>query len=124
MHAVIFTPIIGTAQHYRAVRRSDQTLIGEVAAVENTRTTVRWFYLLPGETADGSTRLCYKTRDDAADTLSGVYNNATCEDCGRAVEYVDGSWIDPEASGDDILWRETCDSSAMFPAEHKAVSSR
>ena len=34
---------------------------------------------------------------------------ATCRHCGREVDLVDGRWIDPEATGDDSVWRETCD---------------
>lgn len=32
-----------------------------------------------------------------------------CVHCGRTVTREDGSWIDPEATGDDVVWREVCD---------------
>lgn len=40
--------------------------------------------------------------------LVGV--EATCRFCDRTIQFVDRLWIDPEATGDDSLWRETCDS--------------
>lgn len=30
-------------------------------------------------------------------------------------------WIDPEATGDDSIWRETCDAHDTFVAEHEPV---
>lgn len=44
---------------------------------------------------------------------------ATCCHCGRAITQVDGVWIDPEATGDDEVWRETCDQHNTFPADHE-----
>jgi hypothetical protein len=36
--------------------------------------------------------------------------HAECRHCGRDIEPdKDGRWIDPEATGDDVVWRETCD---------------
>lgn len=43
----------------------------------------------------------------------------TCKHCQREIELVDGRWIDPEATGDDSVWRETCDSHDTFEAEHE-----
>lgn len=48
----------------------------------------------------------------------------TCQHCGRDIYYVmqgDGweGWIDPEARGDDEVWRETCDAHDTFTAEHE-----
>jgi hypothetical protein len=49
-------------------------------------------------------------------------DESTCRHCGRRIVregeglYV---WIDPEASGDDRVWRETCDSHDTFAAEHE-----
>lgn len=36
---------------------------------------------------------------------------STCRHCGRDIvkHSLDG-WVDPEATGDDSIWRETCDS--------------
>ena len=44
-----------------------------------------------------------------------------CRHCGRDIEYDpgSGSWIDPEATGDDETWRETCDAHETFVAEHE-----
>lgn len=44
---------------------------------------------------------------------------ATCQHCGRRILNEDGRWIDPEATGDDSVWRETCESHDTFPAEHE-----
>lgn len=42
-----------------------------------------------------------------------------CVHCGRSIVEVNGSWVDPEATGDDRVWRETCDSNDTFTAEHE-----
>jgi len=47
-----------------------------------------------------------------------------CKHCGRTiVQDKDGRWIDPEATGDDGVWRETCDSHDTFTAEHEPSST-
>lgn len=46
----------------------------------------------------------------------------TCKHCGRVIVQADGAWIDPEATGDDAIWRETCDEHDTFTAEHEQVS--
>lgn len=45
----------------------------------------------------------------------------TCKHCGRAIEQINGRWIDPEAMGDDSIWRETCDGHDTFQAEHEPM---
>lgn len=45
-------------------------------------------------------------------------NPTQCRHCGRPVTEVDGRWIDPLATGDDVVWRETCDANDTFTAEH------
>ena len=45
-----------------------------------------------------------------------------CRHCGRAIKLEgDGEygWIDPEATGDDSIWREVCDSHDTFIANHE-----
>lgn len=42
-----------------------------------------------------------------------------CAYCRRRIVLVDGRWIDPEATGDDSIWRETCDEHDTFVAEHE-----
>lgn len=44
----------------------------------------------------------------------------TCAHCGRSIERdaLDG-WIDPLATDDDSVWRETCDAHDTFRAEHE-----
>jgi hypothetical protein len=43
----------------------------------------------------------------------------TCRHCGRSIVSAGGTWIDPEATGDDSVWRETCDSNDTFEAQHE-----
>jgi hypothetical protein len=35
----------------------------------------------------------------------------------------DGGWVDPEATGDDAIWRETCDAADTFIADHEPEGS-
>ena len=41
-----------------------------------------------------------------------------CQYCGRDIIQIDGIWVDPLATGDDAVWRETCDSHDTFLADH------
>jgi len=46
----------------------------------------------------------------------------TCKHCGRTiVQQADGTWVDPNATGDDSVWRETCDCHDTFVADHEPV---
>jgi hypothetical protein len=48
----------------------------------------------------------------------------TCQHCGRSItQDNNGVWVDPEATGDDSIWRETCQSHDTFTAEHEPVSA-
>jgi hypothetical protein len=44
----------------------------------------------------------------------------TCVHCERTIvpEGV-GRWVDPEATGDDEVWRQMCDANDTFVAEHE-----
>lgn len=46
----------------------------------------------------------------------------TCVHCGRRIVQVFGAWVDPEAAGDDAIWRETCDAHDTFTAEHEPAA--
>jgi hypothetical protein len=35
----------------------------------------------------------------------------------------DGVWVDPDATGDDSVWRETCDAHDTFIADHEPEGS-
>lgn len=48
---------------------------------------------------------------------------STCRHCGRRILLIFGRWIDPEATGDDRVWRETCDSHDTFTAEHEPAAN-
>lgn len=48
----------------------------------------------------------------------------TCRYCHRViVQAYGGVWIDPAATGDDAVWRETCDAHDTFTAEHVPESA-
>ncbi len=47
-----------------------------------------------------------------------------CRHCGRSIVREDGAWIDPEATGDDAVWREVCDSHDTMTAEHEPYESQ
>jgi hypothetical protein len=44
---------------------------------------------------------------------------AHCRHCGRPIVQDKGAWVDPEAMGDDSVWREVCDAHDTFTAEHE-----
>jgi hypothetical protein len=44
---------------------------------------------------------------------------ATCRHCGREIRFGGVRWIDPAATGDDSIWRDTCADSETFPADHE-----
>lgn len=45
-----------------------------------------------------------------ADNVGRVRVEATCRHCDRRIiKDGTGRWVDPEAGGDDSIWRETCD---------------
>lgn len=44
--------------------------------------------------------------------------NMTCVHCSREIVLDDSVWVDPEADGDDIIWRDVCDSHDSFVATH------
>jgi hypothetical protein len=49
-----------------------------------------------------------------------------CRHCGRrVVKDIEGRWVDPEATGDDSVWRETCDAHEDdFVAAHEPVEEK
>ena len=42
-----------------------------------------------------------------------------CVHCGRRIVQEQDRWLDPEATGDDTIWSETCDAHDSFVAEHE-----
>jgi hypothetical protein len=42
-----------------------------------------------------------------------------CRHCERRIILEDGRWVDPNATGDDAIWRECCDEHDTFEAEHE-----
>ena len=69
--------------------------------------------------------LCDVEADDSLGTLLGVAadhtcQTSTCKHCWRRIVHdKEDGWIDPEATGDDRIWRETCDANDTFTAEHE-----
>lgn len=50
--------------------------------------------------------------------------SATCRHCQRTIVHTGEAgtfytWVDPLATGDDSIWRETCDAHDTFVAEHE-----
>lgn len=48
----------------------------------------------------------------------------TCQHCERAIVQTADGWADPEATGDDELWRLVCDSHDTFIAEHEPTTGK
>lgn len=47
---------------------------------------------------------------------------AECRFCHRwVVNDPNDGWVDPEATGDDVMWRETCEAHDTFEAEHEPL---
>lgn len=46
----------------------------------------------------------------------------TCRLCGRDIHHTYEGWVDPRATGDDAVWRLTCDASTTFTAEHEPAA--
>lgn len=44
---------------------------------------------------------------------------AVCKHCDRDIVAAVGMWVDPDATGDDDMWREVCDGNDTFVAEHE-----
>jgi hypothetical protein len=43
----------------------------------------------------------------------------SCRHCDRPITLDGGVWVDPLATGDDVMWRESCDAHDTFTAEHE-----
>lgn len=50
--------------------------------------------------------------------MTSTLTTSTCRYCGRTVTQTDEGWVDTEATGDDRVWRETCDANESFFANH------
>ena len=57
-------------------------------------------------------------------TKTGVVTEGsrTCKHCGRTIVHNDDGWVDPQATGDDRMWRETCEGHDTFTAEHEPTT--
>lgn len=43
-----------------------------------------------------------------------------CMHCGRTITATSTGWADMKATGDDTIWRYTCDENDTFPSDHEA----
>jgi hypothetical protein len=43
-----------------------------------------------------------------------------CFHCGRTITATPTGWVDMQATGDDTIWRYTCDENDTFPSDHEA----
>lgn len=48
-------------------------------------------------------------------------SQSRCRHCDRSIQQENGVWVDPEATGDDNVWRETCDANETFAANHEPM---
>ncbi len=56
------------------------------------------------------------------EAVSGwVDDRYACVYCNRAVTMTDDGWADPEATGDDEIWRLVCDENDSFLANHEGT---
>lgn len=44
-----------------------------------------------------------------------------CQHCDRTIVETDEGWADPEATGDDAIWRFVCENHDTITAEHEPV---
>jgi hypothetical protein len=49
--------------------------------------------------------------------------NATCLHCQHPITQVADTWMATDATGDDVIWRESCPDHDTFTAEHEPVPS-
>lgn len=78
--------------------------------------------LVTGLIAGGETVERSYDRDEVVDLIV-VTPTHTCIHCERPVLQVNGGWVDPEATGDDVIWRETCDANDTERAAPHEVKS-
>jgi hypothetical protein len=43
----------------------------------------------------------------------------TCKHCEREITLLHGMWVDEQADGDDLIWRDVCDRNDTFQAPHE-----
>lgn len=79
--------------------------------------------------ADGRTARLFSPdlyQDDDGDDSLLLWEGAesrSCAYCSRPVVPTADGWADPEATGDDLIWRFTCDENSSFPSEHNGTVS-
>lgn len=61
--------------------------------------------------------------DDAEGWAIARLKDQDCRHCGRTLTRTSDGWVDPAATGDDAVWRETCDAHDTFAAEHEPANA-
>lgn len=51
--------------------------------------------------------------------MTDQQRESECRHCGRPIVETEAGWVDPEATGDDAVWGETCDAHDTFEAKHE-----
>jgi hypothetical protein len=44
-----------------------------------------------------------------------------CFHCGRTITATPTGWADMQATGDDKIWRYTCDENDTYPSDHESA---
>lgn len=74
--------------------------------------------------ADIAAKVERAAADADADQAATLATMTTCRHCERGIVKEHGIWIDPEATGDDRIWRETCGAHDTMTAEHEPVDAQ
>lgn len=77
-----------------------------------------FYWDIDNRATDGWARSVFAARRDAV-RMARLLPSAQCTHCGRTIVQVGDVWVDNEATGDDVVWRETCDAHDTFTAEHE-----
>lgn len=92
-----------------ALRLTDQMLQSFHDQGVVTRDDPEWHYVLFED--------CVRNLTAEANALA---SKATCRFCGRdIVDNPEDGWVDPEATGDDVMWRQSCDAAKALPFYHE-----
>jgi hypothetical protein len=124
-----YTEDMTTAQRRKDTNMAQQAIViyisqegGEINDLTNLVseliTELDWVGTLNGEDIPIKIRLSDVPSDE--ERYEDIVTSAACKHCQRQIgQDSEGRWVDPEATGDDSVWRETCDAHDTFTAEHE-----
>lgn len=113
--------MVDDLQQYLRMRQPDGD--GVLIAIYNPR----WAIEGANDALNRDGKVTLAVADIAPD--EGMATTNECRHCGRSIirqhleaedEFV---WIDPEATGDDSIWREVCDKHDTFIANHEPTEA-